>query len=266
MIRTGLKPYLIVAISSCLLVNMPLLAAPLSTFIPEEDGLPTYPIDTTHIPNPTLHYEPKSMLGNPKSYQVNGQEYYVLDSEHGYAAIGTASWYGTKFHGRRTSNGEIYNMYSMTAASPDLPLPSYVKVTNLTNHKQVIVRVNDRGPFHKNRLIDLSYAAAKKLGMLAKGTASVRIEAIEITTPTTSQQRQLYLQAGAFHHLGNAKHELNRLKNILIDAPLHLKHSQTNKQALYKIIVGPINTIKMNHQWLQRLQLAGIYRAYPIRL
>jgi len=157
-------------------------------------------------------------------------------------------------------------MYAMTAASPDLPLPSYVKVTNLKNNKHVIVRVNDRGPFHKNRLIDLSYTAAKRLDMLDKGTAPVRVEAIEVV-PTIQQQqseRKLYLQAGAFQQLQNAKRELNRLKNILIDAPLHLKRSHTHGQTLYKVIVGPVKTIKMNHQWLQRLQLAGIHTAYPI--
>lgn len=117
---------------------------------------------------------------NPSSYVVRGKKYYVHKTHHGYKERGTASWYGKQFHGKKTANAEKYDMYTMTAAHKSLPLPSYVKVTNLENKKTVVVRVNDRGPFHSNRIIDLSYAAAKKLGMDHKGTAKVEVEAISV--------------------------------------------------------------------------------------
>ena len=138
------------------------------------DRLPS----TSELNNAVPKAEKKSRGGNKKTYQVWGKSYHVLDSAEGFSETGTASWYGKKFHGHLTSNGEIYNMYGMSAAHKNLPLPTYVKVTNVANNKFVIVRVNDRGPFHQNRIIDLSYSAAYKLEMLATGTASVKITAI----------------------------------------------------------------------------------------
>lgn len=116
--------------------------------------------------------------GGTSSYKLFGKQYHVRKTHHGYKERGIASWYGKQFHGRLTSNGERYDMYKMTAAHKSLPLPCYVKVTNLENKKTIVVRVNDRGPFHGNRIIDLSYAAAKKLGMDHKGTAKIEVEAI----------------------------------------------------------------------------------------
>lgn len=113
------------------------------------------------------------------SYQVYGKTYHVLNSSKNYEEKGLASWYGSRFHKKRTSSGERYNMYKLTAAHKTLPLDSYVLVTNIKNGKQVVVKVNDRGPFVRNRLIDLSYAAAKKLGILGLGTAAVNVKAVE---------------------------------------------------------------------------------------
>ncbi|MBS0287092.1 MAG: septal ring lytic transglycosylase RlpA family protein [Proteobacteria bacterium] len=143
------------------------------------DGPPESDIDVTHIPNATPKVEPLSRYGNPNKYEVFGKHYYTMPHSKGYAAEGTASWYGRKFHGQRTSSGEPYDMYGMTAAHRSLPLPTYAKVENLHNGKHVIVKINDRGPFVKGRLIDLSYAAAKKLGIHASGTGKVRITAID---------------------------------------------------------------------------------------
>ncbi|MDW3095631.1 MAG: septal ring lytic transglycosylase RlpA family protein [Gammaproteobacteria bacterium] len=123
--------------------------------------------------------EPKSKYGNPKSYVVFGQRYYTLSTAKGYVEQGIASWYGTKFHGRRTSSGETYDMYAMTAAHKTLPLPTYARVTNKKNGRSIIVRINDRGPFHDNRIIDLSYAAATKLGIVTTGTGLVEVRAID---------------------------------------------------------------------------------------
>ncbi|HEX2548968.1 MAG TPA: septal ring lytic transglycosylase RlpA family protein, partial [Gammaproteobacteria bacterium] len=144
-----------------------------------KDGPPRYNIDVTKIPDAVPKIEPLSKYGNMPAYNVFGKKYYVLSSSKNYKEKGTASWYGTKFHQRNTSSGEPYNMLAMTAAHKSLPLPTYVEVTNLDNGKKIIVKVNDRGPFVGNRIIDLSYAAAKKIGMTGKGTANVEIRAID---------------------------------------------------------------------------------------
>ena len=123
--------------------------------------------------------EPLSRYGNMESYVVFGQRYYTMNTSRGYDEVGLASWYGKKFHGRLTSNREVYNMYEISAAHKKLPLPSYVEVTNLKNNKRVIARVNDRGPFHGDRIIDLSYGAARRLDMVDDGIVRVRVRAVK---------------------------------------------------------------------------------------
>ena len=142
-----------------------------------KDGAPWWDVDVSRIPDatPTLHTGPYK--ANP--YTVLGKTYFPLQESKTYVASGTASWYGTKFHGQNTANGEVYDLYGMSAAHKTLPLPSYVRVTNLDNNKTVILRVNDRGPFYSDRIIDLSYAAAKKLGYAETGTARVKVEGID---------------------------------------------------------------------------------------
>jgi rare lipoprotein A len=135
-----------------------------------------------------------------------------MPSASGYRQEGVASWYGTKFHGELTSNGERYDLYAMSAAHKTLPIPSYVRVTNLGNGREVIVRVNDRGPFHGDRIIDLSYAAALKLGYQQQGTARVRIEAISFDAET--QGRNHYLQVGAFSLLSSAQGRRSHLESF----------------------------------------------------
>ncbi|WP_095054616.1 septal ring lytic transglycosylase RlpA family protein [Pseudomonas sp. Irchel s3b2] len=142
-----------------------------------KDGAPWWDVDVSRIPDatPTLHSGPYK--ANP--YTVLGKTYFPQQESKSYVASGTASWYGTKFHGQNTANGEVYDLYGMSAAHKTLPLPSYVRVTNLDNNKTVILRVNDRGPFYSDRIIDLSYAAAKKLGYAETGTARVKVEGID---------------------------------------------------------------------------------------
>ena len=138
------------------------------------------PIDDVHlIPEPEVVAEPRSCYGN-RDYAVLGKQYHVLDDPSGYVETGTASFYGQKFHGRRTSSLEVYDMYAFSAAHKTLPLPSFARVTNLANGKSVVVRVNDRGPFHDGRVIDLSYAAAVKLGVYPAGTAKVEVRALTV--------------------------------------------------------------------------------------
>lgn len=152
------------------------------------DGAPIrIPKDLQKIPDAVPTIEPRSKYGNPASYVVFNRKYRVLPSSNGYSDVGLASWYGTKFHGYRTSSGELYDMYKMTAAHRTLPLPTYVQVENLINRKKVIVKINDRGPFHSNRILDLSYAAAAKLDILRTGTAKIRITAISPTTIAKNQ-------------------------------------------------------------------------------
>ncbi|WP_404377485.1 septal ring lytic transglycosylase RlpA family protein [Vreelandella aquamarina] len=143
------------------------------------DAYPVAPPDVTTVPDAEPRIEPPSRAGNRPTYEVWGETYHVLPDARGYAKQGTASWYGEKFHGYATSNGEIYDMYKMSAAHRSLPLPTFARVTSLSNGRSVIVRVNDRGPFHSDREIDLSYAAAARLGILDNGTGPVRVEAID---------------------------------------------------------------------------------------
>ncbi|WP_299230777.1 septal ring lytic transglycosylase RlpA family protein [uncultured Halomonas sp.] len=144
------------------------------------DAYPEEPPDVSRVPDAQPRHEPHSRGGNRPTYEVWGKTYHVLPDASGYVKQGTASWYGKKFHGYATSNGEIYDMYKMSAAHRSLPLPTYARVTSLDNGRSVIVRVNDRGPFHSEREIDLSYAAAARLDILDNGTGRVRVEAIDV--------------------------------------------------------------------------------------
>lgn len=186
------------------------------------DGPPELDIDVTHIPNATPKVEPLSRFGNPTKYEVFGKNYRTMPHSRGYAAEGTASWYGRKFHGQRTSSGEPYDMYGMTAAHRSLPLPTYAKIENLHNGKEVIVKINDRGPFVKDRLIDLSYAAAKKLGIHASGTGKVRITAIDPVAWHKQQKEHTRLaQAG--------KKKVNKAKSASKDTQLAQADKKVNK-------------------------------------
>lgn len=144
------------------------------------DGAPARKLNPADIKDAVPRREPVTRAGNKSPYTVLGQTYVLLPSADGYRATGMASWYGTKFHGQSTANGDNYDLYAMTAAHKTLPIPTYVLVTNLENNRQAIVRVNDRGPFVSNRVIDLSYAAAVKLGYADKGTAFVEVAAIDV--------------------------------------------------------------------------------------
>jgi len=143
------------------------------------DAYPQDPPDVSRVPNAEPSMEPPSRAGNRPTYDVWGKTYHVMPDARGYVKEGTASWYGEKFHGYATSNGEIYDMYKMSAAHRSLPLPTFARVTSLDNGASVIVRVNDRGPFHSEREIDLSYAAAYQLGFTDAGTGRVKVEAID---------------------------------------------------------------------------------------
>ena len=213
------------------------------------DGEPgQIPVDIASIPDAVPRYEPRTRAGNPVSYEVLGKRYYVLPDSKNYKEQGLASWYGTKFHGSKTSNGEPYDMFAMTAAHKTLPIPTYVKVTNLQNQRSVIVRINDRGPFHVDRIIDLSYTAAVKLGIQRKGTGRVEVQSVESGQNLAAPEKlnpqsvnPVYLQIGAFSNLANAQTLQNQLETEQLPSTRILPDSYQGKP-IFKVQLGPISS------------------------
>ncbi|MGB6452526.1 MAG: septal ring lytic transglycosylase RlpA family protein, partial [Steroidobacteraceae bacterium] len=216
------------------------------------------------VPDAVPRFEPRSKLGNPPFYDVLGHRYYVLASAQGYVARGVASWYGPAFHGINTAMGEPYNMYAMTAAHKTLPLPCYVQVTNLRNGLTVVVRVNDRGPFVANRLIDLSYTAAAKLGMLRDGTAFVEVRALtpgnpvgeQLTRATESPSPELFVQVGAFATADNAWRLLGKLRAAGFANAFVL--ARPEKSRLFRVRLGPVSGVAQYDALVERLAKVGI--------
>lgn len=245
-------------------------SAPAPRQVEIKDGGPGRDLDVAHIPDAIPRWEPRTRAGNSNPYTVLGKTYYLVKDTNGFRENGYASWYGTKFHGKRTANGEIYDMYGMTAAHKTLPIPSYVRVTNRDNGKSVVVRINDRGPFHDGRVIDLTYSAAKKLGFLKQGTAPVTVEYIDVPqhqvaqapvvqppvaanhsanhsaegsaapTPVNSAGYSIppntFLQVGAFGSAAAARELRDRLHQ-LTDYPVVIQPAESG--SLLRVRVGP---------------------------
>jgi rare lipoprotein A len=211
-------------------------------------------VDIDKIPEVVPKIEPKSKYGNPKKYKVFNKEYKVMDTHIGYKERGLASWYGEKFHGHRTSSGEIYDMYQISAAHKTLPLPTYAKVTNLKNKKSLIVKINDRGPFHANRVLDLSYAAAQKLGVLDHGTAVVEVEALH-------PEQGYYLQIGAFNVKNNAKELAAKVKPLVLH---NVNLESDHKKQTHYVRVGPLQTEENVLELMNKLILSGISSKFSI--
>ncbi len=227
-----------------------------------KDSGPSRPVDVSQIPDAQPRVEPRSPYGNPASYEQDGITYYVLSSAENYKARGLASWYGTKFHGERTSSGEKYDMYTMSAAHKTLPLPTYVKVTNLRNGKQVIVKVNDRGPFKEGRIIDLSYAAAVKLGFHNDGTTEVEVEAIvpegthRITAPVAIPEgkQRMFVQIGAFSDVEKATRLVQAIQSK-VPWPVSATPIKVRSKTLHRVRVGPISTLDEANQLIDVLTM-----------
>lgn len=246
-----------------------------------QDAAPVRLPTTAELRDPIPRQEPPSRQGNA-TYQLFGNTYHIMGDVRDYQQEGTASWYGQKFHGHLTSNGEYYDMFSMSAAHKTLPLPTYVRVTNLANDKSVIVRVNDRGPFHGDRLIDLSYSAAYKIGMLATGTARVRVETVQpplvelaesapaaepaiITTPTpaktpSADQPQYFIQVMAGTNDERLQQEADALSQ-LYQVPAT---TQAN-DGLYRLVLGPFAGEEAA-DLLQRLKDNGHHDVFRVQL
>ncbi|HYL04095.1 MAG TPA: septal ring lytic transglycosylase RlpA family protein [Steroidobacteraceae bacterium] len=225
--------------------------------------LPPPPADLEAIPDAVPRVEPRSAHGNPPFYDVDGRRYFVLSSAAGYDERGVASWYGPTFHGANTSSGEPYNMYAMTAAHKTLPLPTYARVTNLSNGRSVVVRINDRGPFVGNRIIDLSYTAAAKLDMLRDGTAMVEVHALTAGAPdvltrnSQSPPPTLYVQTGAFADPRNAERELERLHAAGLERAFVLSPIE-GESRLFRVRIGPVSSVAEFDQLAARLATLGI--------
>jgi rare lipoprotein A len=259
----------------CVATRVAVLGLPMALMAgcgaPGERAVPAMPYpDVAAIPDAVPRAEPPSPYGNPRSYRVNGRRYYTRATARGYAERGIASWYGPKFHGRRTSSGERYDMYAMTAAHRTLPLPSYVQVTNLENGRQVIVRVNDRGPFRRDRIIDLSYAAAAKLHMVGRGTAPVEVRAIDPSAPgppagayagpqpsAKEPAGGVYVQAGAFSQIANA-HRLQARLYSLVNGVVRIEEAVSGDATIYRVRVGPLAGVEEAERVTQTLSASGL--------
>jgi rare lipoprotein A len=242
-----------------------------------KDSGPERPIDTSHVPDAVPRYEARTIAGNKNPYTVLGKTYHLLEDESSYKERGRASWYGKKFHGRRTSNGEIYDMYAMTAAHKTLPIPSYVRVTNLQNGKSAVVRVNDRGPFHSGRIIDLSYAAAQRLGILNAGTGLVEVEIVlpddappvplkakplNDVVPGSKLPANTHLQIGAFSAEASAKQFAAQVATHLA-YPVIISPSKTDK-VIYRVRVGPITDARELQQVRHQIEQLKIPQAHVV--
>ncbi|MGH8130008.1 MAG: septal ring lytic transglycosylase RlpA family protein [Steroidobacteraceae bacterium] len=218
--------------------------APLPAPTPEGDALP--------------RDEPRARSGNPPFYEVAGRRYVVLQSAAGYVEQGVASWYGPDFHGGRTATGETYDMNAMSGAHPTLPLPSWVRVTNLANGRSVVVRLNDRGPFSKNRIIDLSRAAAERLDMIRTGTARVEVRSLAAgdSAPAPPQATAYFAQAGAFSGRENAESLAGRLRSAGI-ADVIVSEALIDGRQTFRVRVGPVASLADFDALIERLRAAG---------
>ncbi len=240
------------------------------------DGPGDIALNDINIVDAVPRDESRSRYGNPTSYVVFGKTYQVMENSDGYVERGIASWYGKKFHGRRTSSGEAYDMYKMTAAHKSLPLPTYVQVSNLKNGRTAVLKVNDRGPFHDNRVIDLSYAAAHKLGILAEGTGLVEVRAIDTNSSTISRPVQaaplplasnanpaMYIQVGAFASRQNAEQlRESLLRHQLGD--INIKPFMAQQTRVYRVRIGPLLGVEAADQTAARLNDMGLSRHHVV--
>jgi rare lipoprotein A len=222
------------------------------------------PANILTTPDAIPRLEPRSRLGNPPFYDTLGHRYFVLGTAEGYVERGVASWYGPTFHGVSTAMGETYDMYGMTAAHKTLPLPCFARVTNLRNGRSVVVRINDRGPFVANRLIDLSYTAAAKLDMLREGTTLVEVRVLTpgqpasdtLTRSAESPAQQLYIQAGAFADEANARNLVERLHAAGLANAFVLARPEPRR--LYRVRVGPVSGVAQFDELVHRLTSLGV--------
>lgn len=245
----------------------------------EQDRAPLAAPDLATIPEVVPEPLQRGMAGNRSPYSVLGKSYSVMPTEEGYSERGVASWYGEKFHGHKTSNGEVFDMYLASAAHKSLPIPSFLRVTNLDNNRSIIVRVNDRGPFHGDRLIDLSYAAAVQLDYADKGTARVQLDAVVVrgvegngvvsAAPApvrlaAVQGGDRYLQVGAFADLDAARDVSAQLQQLTA-YPVFIRSVKSgDTQILHRVRVGPFDNADAIQQTTDRVVAANLGSPYTV--
>lgn len=235
----------------------------------EHDDGPAAPaVDVSKLVEPVPKVEPLARYGNKQNYSVLGHDYQLMSNPHGYVERGIASWYGNKFHGYMTSSLEPYDMYAFSAAHKTLPLPTYARVTNLDNGKSVVVRINDRGPFHENRLIDLSYAAAVRIGVWPKGTGLVEVRAIDPKHPDAegappprvvtaqSSAARIYLQLGAFGDRANAERVAGAARRDGIEQ-VDIQSAGVNGRTVHRVRVGPLADVAAADTLTSRIERLG---------
>jgi rare lipoprotein A len=236
--------------------------------IKDQDGFPDagiVPTDLEAVPDATPAIEPRSKYGNPPTYEVLGERYFVLKSAEGYRERGRASWYGTKFNGKRTSSGEPYDMFAMTAAHKTLPLPTYVRVTRISNGRSVVVKVNDRGPFHQGRIIDLSYAAATKLDLLKDGSAEVEVEALDPAAPAPAAvaPRPAFLEVGATSDPIFAVALREEITDLALGSGVEIRSFERGDEVWHRVLAGPFKDAASLEAARRRLE-AGQHEAKPV--
>lgn len=229
---------------------------------PETPSAQTTPPSYQGVDGVVPHFEPYSRLGN-KDYVVLGRQYKVWNDIDSYTEEGTASWYGPGFHGLNTSNGERYDQASLSAAHKNLPLPSYLKVTNLDNGKQLIVRVNDRGPFHDNRILDLSFGAANKLGVVAPGTARVRLELIKVPAPANAAEILARHEARTIQLMATASADKAKATAAQLQRQYGLPFKVVTAQPVYRLQLGPLERTQAE-KMLATLRQDGYRQAFFI--
>jgi len=243
----------------------------------DKDYGPDKDVDLSHIPDAVPRYETRTIAGNKNPYTVLGKTYHLIEDDSAYRERGNASWYGNKFNGYNTSNGERYDMYAMTGAHKTLPIPSYVRVTNLDNGKSVVVRINDRGPFHQGRIIDLSYAAAQRIGIHKTGTGRVEVEialpgdAAPIprradSKPVNNHEPALpagtYLQVGAFSQKESAQ-QFSASIGTKLTYPVQVS-SAIQPKTVHRVRVGPFKDVKSLQDARDQLARINIFQAYIV--
>ena len=258
------------------------------TTVPSGSAVPSVPPDVLAIPDAVPRVEPRGRRGNPPFYEVFGKRYHVMKSSDGWSERGTASWYGPGFHAASTSLGEPYDMYAMTAAHKTLPIPCYAEVTNLRNGRKVVVRINDRGPFVGDRVIDLSYTAAAKLDFLREGTAPVEVRVLTpraesggadsmrggsaappvlpagpppvavVNAPAARAPADaMFIQAGVFADHENARRRVEQLLAAGIELA-SLDEVPRNDRALHRVRVGPLASVEEFDLTMKRIRDLGI--------
>ena len=274
--------FLMGALAACSSAPAPTPPSSSSRYSIEQDRAPSGHLDIASIPEVVPEPFARTLAGNRSPYTVLGKTYHVMVTEDGYNERGIASWYGEKFHGHKTSNGEVFDMYKVSAAHKSLPIPSFLRVTNLDNNRSLVVRVNDRGPFHGDRVVDLSYAAALKLGYADRGTARVQLEAIipdgvvvdhaaANNNNTLSQQTlrvastgDKYIQVGAFADINSAREMSDKLR-AMTNRPVFIRSlDSANSGVLHRVRIGPVNDTSEIRRITQSVVAANLGSPYTV--